>query len=39
MICMLTIAAIIQETLLDDNGQMWMSFKERLIYWERQAQS
>ena len=38
MTCMLTTLSI-QETLLDDNGQMWMSFKERLIYWERQAQS
>jgi len=28
----------VQERLLDENGQMWMSFKERLMYWERQAQ-
>ena len=27
-----------QERLLDDDGQMWMSFKERLMYWERQIQ-
>ena len=28
----------VQERLLDDDGQMWMSFKERLMYWERQLQ-
>ena len=29
-------ALFVQERLLDDDGQMWMSFKERLMYWERQ---
>ncbi|CAL5223749.1 g6311 [Coccomyxa viridis] len=33
---MLMPAYHVQERLLDDDGQMWMSFKERLMYWERQ---
>ena len=29
----------VQERLLDEDGQMWMSFKERLMYWDRETQS
>lgn len=29
----------VQERLLDDDSQMWLSFKERLMYWERETSS